>query len=362
MVGLELPGWLTEPLGWVGLTWPQADEVKLFEAGQAWISFATTLRPIAQSVDQAAVDVWTTNEGTPADAFRRWWTDELGPRDRLADDALAAMVIGAGLILFAAVTLAMKIAFLVQLVTLAILVGQAIATAFLTFGATTVEIPVFIAATRLACQLVIRQGVKHIDTGIAGLLQRAATLLRPTRSLVREGEHVVGGLGIPAPLKRDVPLPTKDLLPQFRGEAAGYHPDRPFGGRVEYFSPEKRESHRLFVRDGRLHQAVDGKPFDTSSSVSAWSPDEGRAIFVMDRDGNLYASKVQRVGRIHHSSLLAGDSVVGAGELRVEDGTLNLISRKSGHYQPTTEQIEQVLLELERQGLPMRHVQFDPNF
>ena len=359
-MGLELPGWLTEPLGWVGLTWPQADEVKLFEAGQAWIGFATTLRPIAQSADRAAVGVWTTNKGTPAEAFERWWTDELGPRDRLADDALAATVIGAGLILFAAVTLAMKIAFLVQLITLAILVAQAIATAFLTFGATTAEIPVFIATTRLACQLLIRQGVKHVETGIAGLLERAATLLRPTRSLVREADHV-GGLGIPAPLKRDVPLPTKDLLPAFRGENipgnrnSPFHPDV-----VEYFSSEQREAHRLFVRDGRLYGAADAKPFDTSEAKTHWSG-YGRAIFVMDRDGNLYASLEQDVGRVHHSSLLAGDSVAGAGEIEVRDGTLTLMSRKSGHYRPTIENIQQVWMELERQGLQFRTVTWDPN-
>ena len=36
----------------------------------------------------------------------------------------------------------------------------------------------------------------------------------------------------------------------------------------------------------------------------------------------------------HHSSLLAGQVVAGAGELRVRDGRLEWISDKSGHYRP----------------------------
>jgi len=48
-MGLQLPGWLTEPLSWVGLEWPHADEVKLFEAGQAWMRFATTLQGVVKS-------------------------------------------------------------------------------------------------------------------------------------------------------------------------------------------------------------------------------------------------------------------------------------------------------------------------
>ena len=79
----------------------------------------------------------------------------------------------------------------------------------------------------------------------------------------------------------------------------------------------------------------------------------GRAIFVMDEAGNIYASKVQEVGRFHHSSLLAGKPVAAAGELEIENGVLKTLSDKSGHYQPTREFTQQAIDSLRRQGADM---------
>ena len=134
---MTLPAELTEPLGWVGLTWPEADEELLFEAGQRSIAYGAQLAQIAQRADGAASGVWGSNSGDAVDAFHDWWTREDGPARRLAEDAAAATLIGAALVAFAVITLALKIAFIVQLILLAIEVAQAIATAFVTFGATT---------------------------------------------------------------------------------------------------------------------------------------------------------------------------------------------------------------------------------
>jgi hypothetical protein len=178
-MGLQLPGWLTEPLSWVGLEWPHADEVKLFEAGQAWMRFATTLQPIAAHADAAAASVWSVNEGPTSEEFRRWWQDDDGPTRRLRDDIAAAMLIGAALTIFAAITLAMKIAFIVQLIILAAQVAAAIASAFVTFGASTAAVPGFIAATRMALTRLIRKVVDDvIKKSIRKLLDKAKTLLR----------------------------------------------------------------------------------------------------------------------------------------------------------------------------------------
>src|ERR671939_525984 len=134
-MGLQLPSELTEPLSWVGLVWPEADEEKLFEAGQQWIAFGTRLQTLAQTADTAAASVWTTNEGDPVDAFRAWWTRDEGPQRRLAEDAVAA--------------------------------------AFAPFGATTAEVPGFIAATRVICRQLIKQAVEHVQTVIADILKKA---------------------------------------------------------------------------------------------------------------------------------------------------------------------------------------------
>jgi len=176
-MGLELPDWLTEPLGWIGLTWPQADEEKLFEDGQVWINFGSTLRGQAQDANSTAQKVWTDNHGESINAFQTWWNADDGPAKNLEDEAIAAELIGAGLIVFAAITLAMKIAFIVQLIILIVEVAQAIASAFATFGATTAEIPGFIAATRVICRELINKVIGMVEREIAKLFEKAAKLL-----------------------------------------------------------------------------------------------------------------------------------------------------------------------------------------
>ncbi|NMO50148.1 hypothetical protein HH310_02945 [Actinoplanes sp. TBRC 11911] len=115
-------------------------------------------------------------------------------------------------------------------------------------------------------------------------------------------------------------------------------------------TPAEREAHRLFVdADGNLRSAADGSLFDTAGGTTHWSGG-GRAIFVMDSSGNLYATLDQRVGHTHHSSLLAGDSVVGAGEIEVTNGQLVAITDQSGHYRPEPHMNDRVLQSLRDQG------------
>ncbi|WP_216897597.1 ADP-ribosyltransferase [Nocardia alni] len=120
---------------------------------------------------------------------------------------------------------------------------------------------------------------------------------------------------------------------------------------VGRMSPEELESHRLFVGpDGRLYRASDGMPFDTGDARSAYVSGSGRAMFVMDEFGNLYAGD-QVFGERHHSSFLGGRTVTGAGEIEVRDGRLTVMSDRSGHYLPRPEINDFALDWLRRQGL-----------
>lgn len=93
------------------------------------------------------------------------------------------------------------------------------------------------------------------------------------------------------------------------------------------------------------------RPLDTKHMVTAFSG-PGKAIYVMGRTGNIHLSS-HSVGYRHHSSLLAGTSVAGAGELQVEDGRLKWISNKSGHYAPSVVHLVQTLHQLQKRGVPM---------
>jgi len=192
-MGLQLPSALTGPLGWIGLTWPEGDEEKLFEAGQQWIAFAGQLRGTSQGTDKAAGNVWSQNQGEAVDAFRKWWTASDGPHDRLGDDAVAAETIGAALIVFAGVTLALKIQFLVRLMFLAAAVP--------TFGASLAEIPPAIARTRGQCEMLTKQVVNQIQSVIKQMLERARGLLKKVEKAAATGALGPGVLPVVEQIK-----------------------------------------------------------------------------------------------------------------------------------------------------------------
>jgi hypothetical protein len=175
---IQLPPELTEPLEWLGLSWPQADEDRLHADGLAWIEHGTRLRRHAAEADAAARRVWLENEGASVEAFEQWWNGADGPGRHLDDSATAVELIGAGLIAMAGVTVALKTAYLAQLTLLAFQVGQAIVTSVATAGATLAEIPIFIAASRLACRQLVHKALQVVEGEIAQMFRQAAELLR----------------------------------------------------------------------------------------------------------------------------------------------------------------------------------------
>jgi hypothetical protein len=147
-MSLELPGELRSLLGVLGYTWPEADEDKLVEMGQAWLRLATTLDTLTAAAESGATPVWSDNTGTDIAAFRQWWSNEDSPLASLRDGMPASVLTGTGLVICGTIVLALKVAVIVQLTVLAIQIAQAIATAPVTFGASLAEIPVFQAVAR----------------------------------------------------------------------------------------------------------------------------------------------------------------------------------------------------------------------
>lgn len=160
-MGLQLPGELVHLLQDLGYNWPEADEEKLFELGSTWMGFAPSLSPIADQADAAAQQV-LGQQGDAIDAFRAKWTAEDAPLASLRDSITGAELVGPLLMVVAGVVLALKINVIVQLVTLAIEIAQAIATAAPTFGASLLEIPVFKEITNRLVNLVISLAIEQI--------------------------------------------------------------------------------------------------------------------------------------------------------------------------------------------------------
>lgn len=109
-----------------------------------------------------------------------------------------------------------------------------------------------------------------------------------------------------------------------------------------------QEMSRIEIRNGQLIKS-DGQPLDTNSMVTAFSG-PGHAIYVMSQEGNLHVGS-HSVGHRHHSSLLAGSAVAGAGELRATNGRLEWLSNKSGHYCPDALQLLQTIHRLRTAGV-----------
>jgi hypothetical protein len=151
----------------------------------------------------------------------------------------------------------------------------------------------------------------------------------------------------PHPSKAD--YTTKPLPEYFDGENDVEKPARWNAPKVcDYFDKGKLAACELDVKNGLIVEKLTGKPFDTSTADTHWG---GGAIFVMDAKGTIYASNIQIPHEIHHSSLTNGQSVAAAGEIKVADGILEMVSNKSGHYEPSQTLNTQLFDELEYRGL-----------
>ncbi|MDA0647399.1 hypothetical protein, partial [Nonomuraea ferruginea] len=165
---------------------------------------------------------------------------------------------------------------------------------------------------------------------------------RLTGAATRAGPRLPDGSPIPPPRTAadGPPLRTIPMRRQHVGEERTG---------VRYLDEKGLASRRLVIHDGKLYD-VYGRPFDTTRAHAHFSG-KGRAIFVMDRYGNLYANSKHVVGEFHHSSFLRGGEVAAAGDVEVKDGVLKAISRHSGHYRPGPEALRQAIDRLRSAGV-----------
>ncbi|CAM8889209.1 unnamed protein product [Rhodiola kirilowii] len=123
--------------------------------------------------------------------------------------------------------------------------------------------------------------------------------------------------------------------------------DKLQGERVRYLSPEEREAYEVILEDGKFKNKKTNQLIDTSG--------DGKWIFVLSTSGTLYVGKKTK-GLFHHSSFLAGGAISAAGRVLVENGVLKAISRQSGHYQPTEENLNYFVSFLEKNNVNLADV------
>lgn len=151
--------------------------------------------------------------------------------------------------------------------------------------------------------------------------------------------------------------PSTRLL---RKRQPGLLPDlEPLSSGVERWSAERIARQRVVIDEEGSFRTIDGGILDTRMATASWRTNAELALFIMDPHGNFYVSLRRVIGRIHHSTLSGGGPVAAAGELRVREGRLSVITDHSGHYPPTRSANQIVVSELQSRGVAMEGVLLD---
>ncbi|HEX8377664.1 MAG TPA: hypothetical protein VF602_07585 [Pedobacter sp.] len=150
---------------------------------------------------------------------------------------------------------------------------------------------------------------------------------------------------------RRIRYSTTSMLKKYSGEATGSGWCAPSA--VRYLDELERAQFELAIVDGKFYSA-EGMLFDTTITKTIFS--NQRAIFVMSKEGRIYASTSHIPKKFHHSSFLAGEAVASAGELKVINGVLVEVTRKSGHYRPTPALNNQFVKHLETLGIDIKSI------
>ncbi|MDA1367470.1 hypothetical protein J2S68_004710 [Glycomyces algeriensis] len=162
---MSLPSELTSLLSMLGYDWPESDETKLYDLGDTWTKLSDQITGAIDQLEDAARTVTDNNISKDIDAFRSEWEDGESAVRNIADIGEPSNIISIGLMIAAGVVLALKLQMIVQLVTLAIQIAQAIATAVVTFGASLLEIPIFKMITSMLIDQLLNMAIEAVLNG-----------------------------------------------------------------------------------------------------------------------------------------------------------------------------------------------------
>lgn len=163
-MGLTLDPTLERILNDLGFEWPMVDETDLFNLGGDWMAFGSNVAQVYGESTGAAMDVLSRNHSDALERFRELFEAEDAPARVMQDAATGVQVVGGALFACAGIVLAVKIYTIINLIILAIQIAQAIATAFVTFGASLAEIPIF----KIAMQKIIGAIINEACVAILG--------------------------------------------------------------------------------------------------------------------------------------------------------------------------------------------------
>lgn len=164
-MAVMLPGEVSHLLNMLGFEWPEGNEDKVFDYGSRWMAFSGEAGESNELSSQAAQHALASNNGPAMEAFQKSFDDLEGVKDVATKLATAGNLTGGCLLLIGGVIIALKVAFVVNLVALAVQIASAVAAAVPTFGASLAWIPVAKEIARRLLELALNLALEHLMGG-----------------------------------------------------------------------------------------------------------------------------------------------------------------------------------------------------
>ncbi|WP_285643047.1 hypothetical protein [Lentzea sp. NBRC 102530] len=163
-MGIEMPAevrWLIPIV--VGDSWPEGDETALQRLGEVWQQAATDVDAAMREADDAVKQAMSNMDGEAAEAFQKYWEkfvkgeEATLPKMKDVSAKLATACRNCAMQIEYA-----KLSIIIALVLLAIQIAMMLASAVVSFGASTAGIVPAQLATRAGVQIVFRQLVQQL--------------------------------------------------------------------------------------------------------------------------------------------------------------------------------------------------------
>ncbi|WP_278694097.1 hypothetical protein [Arachnia propionica] len=164
-MAIMLPGEVSYLLNMLGFEWPEGNEDRIFDYATRWMTYAGEVGSANQLAGQAKTHALTNNSGPAMTAFQQAFDEAEGVRDVAEKLALAGTLTGGCLLLVGVAVIALKIAFVVNLVLLAIQIAEAVAAAAATFGASLAWIPIAKEIARRLLELALNLAIEKLMGG-----------------------------------------------------------------------------------------------------------------------------------------------------------------------------------------------------
>lgn len=156
-MAVMLPAEASKLLNELGFEWPEGNEDKVFDYGNRWMAYAGEVGGVVQTATEGANTALADNMGQAMDAFKTAFTKSEGVDDVARKLQFGANIMGGCLFLVGAAIIALKIAFVVNLVATVIQIASAIAAAVPTAGASLGWIPV----AKILCQKLLEMAINY---------------------------------------------------------------------------------------------------------------------------------------------------------------------------------------------------------